>query len=392
MATNHLKRKLDADTANENAGSEARRRKSMPGTSKSIENVMINRNDEFQFIEDYTEVNNGAKLNESLALLQREGATIKRLIIYYTLSDIQPLLDAIVENCGENLHELEWHYTDGTDNRYSKKFRAGINDFVEFLPKCSACFPNLRGLKVMYDVAPINPHIRMLWDHIAINFPALISLTVENYPKFPIERFCEMNPQLEILVLDNTPKWQLKSELLESIDSKLPNLKRLRIVFRPYAYKDDYGRPRFENLEVLSAICKWKSYDEVLDFVNLKGDNIEVLGLATQGVVHSSTIERIAEYKKLKKLYFGARLTDENLNDLAERIPNIEELELSADKVTFNAISEVYKKCPNFNKLFIRFGSGEENTGKMMDFCKNVDTQKIEYQPDEPFLLLRRKQ
>lgn len=213
------------------------------------------------------------------------------------------------------------------------------------------------------------------YNDVVRSIPSLIGLTIDRSPKFPIEEFCKLNPQLERLKLKNGSDWRIRSPLLESIDKALPKLKHLEIQFQ-FTHNDfDYGVERFKNLESLHVYAQGKSFGRALQFVNFPGTQLTSLQICVVGackrIIDKSFVQIVRDYKNLKDLTILSWLDNTKLSLVADHLPpTVEVFHIQGGKVTTTGVVDLIKKCKQQGKQLRKF---EISPG-----CKKVYDEDIE--------------
>lgn len=300
-------------------------------------------------------------LAASLPILERDGRTITTLCVEYHLTEIKPLLDAIVKYCGDNITEMEFicDYP-RREQRNTNDYKRGLLDFRSFLRGFNTRFPNLNSLKVAYQEKPDPADIKH-WDEIMKSFPLLRCLTIKRCPKFPLENFIRANGQLERLSLANSTEWRIDRDLLETIDTLLPNLNYLDMQFvnahRPM-YEQPFGQTYFNNLQTLKVVSHNKEYSNVLRFLSPSAEKLEKFEFLVSGILDDKTLKMLSPYKQLKQLEFSTCVTNKQLPLLAAHVPQIEVLTMGFKKkaVTGLGIVKLTEDCKRLTKIEIHPG------------------------------------
>ncbi len=327
-------------------------------------------------IEEGTVRNGDGTKKDYLQLLERDGRSIKKLCIVYRLTGIKPLLDAIVKYCGDNIIEIELvcerRYG---ESRITNEYKKGLLDLASFLRGFGKRFSNLHSLKIEYGEKPEAADIKH-WNELVKKMPSLRCLTIEGFTKFPLEDFIRENGQLERLTLDNSTEWRIERDLLETIDNSLRNLNYLKIQFwnahRPM-YIQPFGQTYFKNLTTLKVRSRNKEYSNVLRFLSPSANKLEEFTFRVAGELDDKTIKMLSPYKQLKRLEFGACVTNKQLPLLAVQLPQLESLTMSLKKnaVTGLGIVKLIDVCKKLTRIQLYLGF-RVSDADVQTFCKPI--------------------
>lgn len=219
------------------------------------------------------------------------------------------------------------------------------------------------------------------WNDTVRHIPSLTHLTIENCPKFPIEKFCDVNPQLERLELENSTDWCIDGSLLKSLDEKLPLLKHLKVEFCYKADGWDYGGPeRFKNLKTLDIWNHGQSFSRALAFINASSKELQTLEICVNGsckrIIDDDFVEQVSTFKKLKDLIILSWLDDNKVNQLVDRMPSVEALKFLGGNVTSKSVQNLMTKCKKVCKIEIAPGCKAITDRDVQNFCKPLKTKK----------------
>lgn len=356
---NPAKRKLDVETADSGAADDDKSLAKRP----KVEECTVRNGD-------------GNNKENYLQLLERVGRSIKKLCVVYRITGIKPLLDAIVKYCGDNIIELEliWDYPRG-ESRTTTEYKNGLLNIRSFMRGFGERFPNLNSFKIEYNAKPEPADIKH-WDEIMKTIPSLRCLIVKNFTKFPLENFIRANGQLDSLTLANSTEWRMDRDLLETIDSLLPNLSYLKLEFwnphRPM-YEESFGQTFFKNLKTLKVRSRNKLHSNVLRFLSPSADKLEEFHFRVTGDLDDKIFKMLSPYKQLKRLEFGVCVTNKQLPLLAAQLPQIESLTMDFKKkaVTGLGIVKLVDDCKKLTRIELCPGL-KVNDEDIDAFCKPI--------------------
>lgn len=253
-----------------------------------------------------------SRLNEDLLTLQHFGHLITKLCVKFKLENIERLLEAIIEYCGENIIELEFcHFGVVVEESSILYVRYnGLERIGPFLGRLHTEFPNLRRLKFEYpNTAKDFP------DHIVQSIPSLTSVAINGqFLGKNLIRFIELNGQLESLslkheneVLDKTlnSTTHITEASIGFLDASLPQLKYLeidRVSIMCIPPKLETSPSRFENLKKLTFGSFATTNDLQSGYLTFLGHGIEELELYMFHRIITGFVEDITQFKKLKQL------------------------------------------------------------------------------------------
>lgn len=251
------------------------------------------------------------ELQNSLKLLQYFGHLMTKVLVMFKLENISEILESMVENCGENMNELEFCHL-GVVIRQRVLYSRGVEEMNSFLGGLGQKFPNLHHLKLEYfHRSKICPYFNILLQHI----PSLRSFSVAgaSFSLDDILKFIRLNRQLECLSLVGltTGTWingslHITNSFIDNVNAALPQLKSVEFSRVHIDYRTGYKQDRFLNVKKLSIghFAEFTTFDG--NQFSFAGKNIEEIHSYFNVVVHRNHLPEfvwaILKFKKLKRL------------------------------------------------------------------------------------------
>lgn len=254
------------------------------------------------------------QLKNSIKMLEAFGHLVTKLRVNIKLEKVEGLLEAIGNNCGDNINELEFcHLGVRVKEPYPNLYTTGLQQMISFLRRLNERFPNLTSLKFDYrNLSKYCPY----FDSIVRPIPSLRSFSVVGplVCSATVQTFVDLNRQLESFTMIGEPyafsetvrSLYITEDFIDYLDESLPQLKSLEI--NGVSIKEmpplslEHHPNRFANLKKLAFGCFSTTFSPERGFMSCLGEGIEELELFTFNYGLNNFSKSISRFKTLKRL------------------------------------------------------------------------------------------
>lgn len=281
------------------------------------------------------------------AFFRHFGHRLLQLSIHFYYQHSTTFEKMILQYCTDSLTKLHLYIPDGNNfNAIRKPFTMVEKLHMSHgllgkqLSQISIWFPNLTTLEL------VSVNLFQL-ETIDLKLPRLkhLLIALTNLSQSTICKILRANQQLESLVL----RCDYDVHLLQTISRHLPQLEELGL-WPPTDGFQSFGDQKFcfDHLKKFTLCCLWRSIENIsFTFTNLH--ELNLIGFDRFDEQISDFAKKFKSINKLSLASFYAvddnNLLDKDLNSIVKSLPNLTELELSANLFTADYIVQFLFKC-----------------------------------------------